>query len=54
MWGCHFKSAPKVWPGARLYVAEAEVFDGEGRSVVRGSGTFMRSQRALSADMGYG
>ena len=37
----------------RLYVAEAEVFDDTGRSVGRGSGTFMESRLPLSPELGY-
>jgi uncharacterized protein (TIGR00369 family) len=37
----------------RLFVAESEVFDSRGRTVARGSGTFMRSSHALTPDIGY-
>lgn len=37
----------------RLIIADAEVLDGEGRQLARGTGTFMRSKMALSADIGY-
>ncbi len=37
----------------RLFVAEAVASDSEGRELARGSGTFMRSQIALAAEMGY-
>jgi uncharacterized protein (TIGR00369 family) len=37
----------------RLFLAEAELVDGEGRTIGRGSGSFMRSTIALSADVGY-
>ena len=37
----------------RLYVAEAEVLDGDGRVVGRGSGSFMKSQAPLTPEMGY-
>jgi uncharacterized protein (TIGR00369 family) len=36
-----------------LFVAEAEIVDGRGRSVGRGSGSFMRSTIPLSPDVGY-
>ncbi len=37
----------------RLFVAEAEVCDAEGRVIGRGSGSFMRSELRLGAEMGY-
>jgi len=37
----------------RLFVAESEVFDARGRQIARGSGTFMRSQVALTPEIGY-
>jgi uncharacterized protein (TIGR00369 family) len=37
----------------RLFVAESEVVDGEGRVVGRGSGSFMKSELRLGAEMGY-
>jgi acyl-coenzyme A thioesterase PaaI-like protein len=36
-----------------LFLAEAELHDGRQRQVARGSGSFMRSAIALSADLGY-
>lgn len=36
-----------------LFLAEAELFDGEKRLVARGSGSFMRSTIALTAQVGY-
>ena len=36
-----------------LFLAEAELHDGRQRQVARGSGSFMRSTIALSADVGY-
>jgi len=36
-----------------LIIAEAELRDGEGRHAARGSGGFMRSQVALSPEIGY-
>ena len=37
----------------RLLIADAEVFDGEGRLLARGTGTFMHSKIALTEDIGY-
>ena len=37
----------------RLYVAESELFDDRERMIARGSGSFMPSRMALSAEMGY-
>lgn len=37
----------------RVYVAEASLIDGEGEEIGRGTGTFMRSQHALSGLPGY-
>jgi uncharacterized protein (TIGR00369 family) len=37
----------------RLYLAEAELHDADGRPVARGSGTFMRSQIRLTPEIGY-
>ncbi|HEX5537864.1 MAG TPA: PaaI family thioesterase [Sphingobium sp.] len=37
----------------RVYVAEATLTDGEGEEIGRGTGTFMRSQYALSGLPGY-
>jgi uncharacterized protein (TIGR00369 family) len=42
-----------VHASRRLYVAEAEVVDADGRKVASGSGTFMRSTIALGPDVGY-
>jgi uncharacterized protein (TIGR00369 family) len=36
-----------------LFLAEAELFDGEKRLVARGSGSFMRSTIALTPQVGY-
>ncbi|HEV8495505.1 MAG TPA: PaaI family thioesterase [Gemmatimonadaceae bacterium] len=36
-----------------LIIAEAEVLDSADRQIARGSGTFMRSQIALSPEIGY-
>jgi len=38
----------------RVYVAEASLTDADGEEVGRGTGTFMRSQIALSSLAGYG
>src|SRR6478609_10751448 len=37
----------------RVFVAEARLIDGEGDEIGRGTGTFMRSQIALSSLSGY-
>ncbi len=37
----------------RLFVAESELVDSKGRKIARGSGTFMRSNIALSPAVGY-
>jgi acyl-coenzyme A thioesterase PaaI-like protein len=37
----------------RVYVAEASLTDSEGEEVARGTGTFMRSNYALSSLPGY-
>jgi uncharacterized protein (TIGR00369 family) len=37
----------------RVYVAEASLTDAEGEEVARGTGTFMRSNYALSSLPGY-
>jgi len=37
----------------RLFVAESEATDDRGRVLARGSGTFVKSALALSADLGY-
>ncbi|MEE9600347.1 MAG: PaaI family thioesterase, partial [Thermoplasmata archaeon] len=37
----------------RLFVAESELVDSKGRQIARGSGTFMRSNIALSPAVGY-
>jgi uncharacterized protein (TIGR00369 family) len=38
----------------RLIIAEGVLVDERGREIARGSGTFMPSTRALSAEIGYG
>lgn len=35
------------------FVAESVLHDGDGRQIGRGSGTFVRSKKPLSADIGY-
>lgn len=42
-----------VHQSRNLYIGEAELFDGRGRSAGRGSGTFMRSSVALDEGVGY-
>ena len=42
-----------VHESGRLFVAESEVRDGEGRLLAKGSGTFTRSRIPLSAEVGY-
>ncbi|MGD9900481.1 MAG: PaaI family thioesterase [Calditrichaceae bacterium] len=37
----------------RLYIAESELFDSNGKIIARGSGTFMKSGISLSAEVGY-
>ena len=37
----------------QLFIAEAELFDGQSRQIARGTGSFMRSTIALSPDIGY-
>lgn len=37
----------------QLFLAEGELFDGEGRQIARGSGSFMKSTIALSGEIGY-
>ena len=48
------KSTGKVVQRSRrLYIAESELFDSRGRTIGRGSGTFMRSEMPLDPTMGY-
>lgn len=48
------RSAGRVVHRSRqLFLAEAELFDGEGRPIGRGSGSFMRSTIPLTAELGY-
>ena len=37
----------------QLFLADAELFDGNGRQVARGTGSFMRSTIALTPEIGY-
>jgi len=39
--------------GGRLFLAEAELLDGEGQLLARGSGVFTRSSIALDPSIGY-
>jgi uncharacterized protein (TIGR00369 family) len=39
--------------GARQFLADAKVFDGDGRLVGHGTGTYVRSGIALSPEVGY-
>ena len=48
------KSTGKVVQRSRrLFIAEAELFDSRGRTIGRGSGTFMCSEMPLDPSMGY-
>ena len=42
-----------VYAGARSFIAESLVVDGEGKEIARGSGNFVISKIKLTADMGY-
>jgi acyl-coenzyme A thioesterase PaaI-like protein len=42
-----------VYAGARSFIAESVVVDGDGNEIARGSGNFVVSKIRLSADMGY-
>jgi uncharacterized protein (TIGR00369 family) len=42
-----------VHESGRLFVAEAELFDDDGRLLAKGSGTFSRSNIALTPEIGY-
>ncbi len=46
-------TAEVVHRSKRLFIAEAVAVDSRGREVGRGSGTFMRSDIQLTAEMGY-
>jgi uncharacterized protein (TIGR00369 family) len=45
--------AKLVHRSRQLFLADGELFDGEGRQIARGSGSFMRSSIALTPDIGY-
>jgi uncharacterized protein (TIGR00369 family) len=42
-----------VHSSKRLFIAESVLTDVQGKELARGSGSFMRSQIALTADLGY-
>jgi uncharacterized protein (TIGR00369 family) len=42
-----------VYAGARSFIAESVVVDGDGKEVARGSGNFVISKIKLTADIGY-
>lgn len=42
-----------VYAGARSFLADSLVVDGEGKEIARGSGNFVISKAKLTADMGY-
>ena len=42
-----------VYAGARSFIAESVVVDGEGKEIARGNGNFVISKVKLTADMGY-
>ena len=46
-------SGKVVYAGARSFIAESVVTDGEGNDIARGSGSFVTSKIKLTADMGY-
>jgi uncharacterized protein (TIGR00369 family) len=43
-----------VHKSRNLFVADAELLNSDGRQIARGSGSFMRSQIALTPAIGYG
>lgn len=45
--------ASVVHRSRQLFLADAELFDERERQIARGSGSFMRSQIALTAEIGY-
>ena len=52
--GGRIKSVGRVTSRSRrLIIAEAELFDGEGREIARGSGSFMLSRVPLTPEIGY-
>ena len=42
-----------VYAGAKSFIAESVVIDGEGQEIARGSGSFVTSKIKLTADIGY-
>ncbi|HSP14881.1 MAG TPA: PaaI family thioesterase [Thermoanaerobaculia bacterium] len=46
-------TARVVHQSRQLFVAEAELHDGRGKQIGRGSGSFMRSTIALTPEIGY-
>lgn len=42
-----------VYAGARSFLAESVVVDGNGKEIARGSGNFVASKIKLTADIGY-
>ncbi len=42
-----------VYAGARSFIAESVVVDGDGKEIARGSGNFVMSKIKLTADLGY-
>ena len=42
-----------IYAGARSFLAESVVMDGEGKEIARGNGNFIMSKIKLTADMGY-
>ena len=42
-----------VYAGARSFIAESAVVDGDGNEIARGNGNFVISKIKLAADMGY-
>ena len=42
-----------VYAGARSFVADSVVMDGEGKEIARGNGNFVISKIKLTSDMGY-
>jgi uncharacterized protein (TIGR00369 family) len=45
--------ASVVHRSRQIFIADAELFDQHARQVARGSGSFMRSQIALTTEIGY-
>ena len=51
--GVLLAKASVVHRSRQLFIADAELFDQHARQVARGSGSFMRSQIALTPEIGY-